>query len=388
MERVALDLVGPLPKTDEGNQWILVVGDYATRWMEAYALPDARAETVAAKFVGEFVCRYGVPREVHSDQGTNFESEVFKEMCRLLGIRKSRTTAYNPKSDGLIERFNKTLVTMVAMMIQPHKSQRDWDCYLPFATSAYRCTVQESLRETPNMMMLGREVTLPIDLTIERTDPNENEAQTDYASDLRARIQGAHDRAQRCLGRAMRRQKKNYDRRASHPGIKENDFVWLFNPAKKRGVSPKLQLKWEGPYLVLKKLSDVVFRIQRSKGARPRVVHADRLKPCHSSTIDPWRTLSRAPSRESGLETCAEHVQVDTSEEEELLDGMGGGSSPPESLVIKEEKGRMGREKPPEEADKRETCVPVEFGQVQIEEDVQGTRHYPKRKHKLPLRYR
>ena len=84
MDRVAMDLVGPLPRTEDGNQWILVVGDYSTRWMEAYALPDARAETVAAKFVSEFVCRFGVPREVHSDQGTNFESEVFKKCVVFL----------------------------------------------------------------------------------------------------------------------------------------------------------------------------------------------------------------------------------------------------------------------------------------------------------------
>ena len=145
MGRVAMDLVGPLPRTEGGNQWFLVVGDYSTRWMEAYALPDARAETVATKSVNEFVCRFGVPREVHSDQGANFESEVFQEMCRILGISKTRTTAYNPTSDGLIERFNQTLINMVSVMIQLHKGQRDWDKYLTFATSAYRCRLQESM---------------------------------------------------------------------------------------------------------------------------------------------------------------------------------------------------------------------------------------------------
>ena len=86
MERVAVDLLGPLPRSDSGNCWIMVVGDYCSKWMEAYPLPDAKAETVANKFVGEFVCRFGVPLELHSDQGTNFESAVFAEMCRVLGI--------------------------------------------------------------------------------------------------------------------------------------------------------------------------------------------------------------------------------------------------------------------------------------------------------------
>ena len=78
---MALDLLGPLPRSDSDNVWVMVVCDYCFKWMEAYLLPDARAETVANKFVSEFVCRLGVPLELHSDQGTNFESAVFAGIC-------------------------------------------------------------------------------------------------------------------------------------------------------------------------------------------------------------------------------------------------------------------------------------------------------------------
>ena len=108
LERVALDIIGPLPETKDGNRWILVVGDYFTKWIEAYPLVDTTAESVAKKLVTEFICRLGVPSELHSDQGRNFESNVFTEVCNILGIHKTRTTPYNPKSDGLIERFNRT----------------------------------------------------------------------------------------------------------------------------------------------------------------------------------------------------------------------------------------------------------------------------------------
>ena len=144
------------------------------------------------------------------------------------------------------------------------------------------------------MMMLGREITLPVDLTVEHPAAGED-TQTDYAEHLRSQIQKAHDRAQSCLGKNMRRQKKNYDRRTTDPGIRENKFVWLFNPAKKKGVCPKLQLRWEGPYLVVKRLSDVVYRIQRSKGARPRVIHVDRLKPYSGDSIVSWTTPEVIP---------------------------------------------------------------------------------------------
>ena len=92
LERIAIDVLGPLTETHRGNPYILVVGDYWTKWMEAYPIPDQQAETVASKLVEEFVCRFGVPNELHSDQGRNFESAVFQEMCLILGIHKTRTT--------------------------------------------------------------------------------------------------------------------------------------------------------------------------------------------------------------------------------------------------------------------------------------------------------
>lgn len=127
MRRMALDILGPLPETERGNKYVLVVGDYFSKWIEAYPVPDEKAETVAQKLVMEYVCRFGVPVELHSDQGRNFESQVFGEMCKVLGINKTRTTPYNPKSNGIIERFNRTLIGMVAVMIEPHKRQHDWD---------------------------------------------------------------------------------------------------------------------------------------------------------------------------------------------------------------------------------------------------------------------
>lgn len=296
MERIALDLMGPLPKTESGNQWILVVGDYHTKWVEAYALPDARAETVAGKLVDEFICRFGVPLEMHSDQGSNFESNLFKEMCHLLGINKTRTTPYDPKSDGMIERFNRTLINIIAIMLDEDDKQKTWDKHLAYATSAYRSTPHESTQETPNMMMLGRETKLHVDLTTQTTNEEIEEDDEDYAARLRGRLQRAYMRVEECTGKAAIHQKKNYDRKTNSSGLKEGDFVWLHDPSKKKGLSPKLQLRWKGPYLIVSQLSDVVYRIQASPKGKCAIIHSDRLTPYQGDDLPRWTWKKPSPT--------------------------------------------------------------------------------------------
>ncbi|KAL5011228.1 hypothetical protein ScPMuIL_011687, partial [Solemya velum] len=106
MEIVAIDITGPFPVTSRDNKYILVVGDLYSKWIESYPIPDQEAKTVAQVLTYKFFTRFGVPKQLHSDQGGNFESKLFKELCSLLGINKTRTTAYRPESDGMIERFN------------------------------------------------------------------------------------------------------------------------------------------------------------------------------------------------------------------------------------------------------------------------------------------
>ena len=106
MERVAIDVLGPLPETDRGTKYILIAMDYFSKWPEAYALPNQEAVTIADVLVSQFFTRFGVPTELHSDQVRNFGSRVFQEVCSLLGIHKTRTTALHPQSDGMVEQPN------------------------------------------------------------------------------------------------------------------------------------------------------------------------------------------------------------------------------------------------------------------------------------------
>ncbi len=99
MERIALDIFGPLPTTKQGNKYILTVTDYFTRWVETYSWPDPEASTIAKALVDYSICHYWPPDAIHTDQGKNFESRLFAKACLLLGIHKTRTTPYHPQSD-------------------------------------------------------------------------------------------------------------------------------------------------------------------------------------------------------------------------------------------------------------------------------------------------
>ena len=110
-ESIAMDIVGPLPKTQRNNRYMLVVIDYYTLWPEAFVLEHQDAHSVAPRLISEIISCYGAPYVIHTDQGTNFESKLIAELCKLYDIKKTRTTPYYPQSERLVERLNRTLIT-------------------------------------------------------------------------------------------------------------------------------------------------------------------------------------------------------------------------------------------------------------------------------------
>ena len=136
--------------------------DQFTKWVECTPLPSQSAEETARAAVNQLFSRFGCPFQVFTDQGRNFESSLFREMCDLLHIHKSRTTPYRPSANGQVERCNRTLMAAVRCFIG--KNQRSWDQYLPQLAGALRASVNRSTGYTPNMMMMGREIGLSTEL--------------------------------------------------------------------------------------------------------------------------------------------------------------------------------------------------------------------------------
>ena len=283
MERIAMDIdiLGPLPTTARNNKYILVVGDYFSKWKEAYPMPNMEATTIANLLVNEFICRFGVPECLHTDQGRNFEASLIEEMCRLLGIHKTRTTPYHPQSDGLIERFNRTLLSMLS--IAAREDEHNWDLKLPTLLFAYRTSVRETTGETPSLLMLGREARLPVDIMLNLTPNKADEPRGNaYTQNLKENISQAYDRVRTRMNREQHRQKAVYDRSSDDRKYSVGEKVWLHCPAVPRGCSPKFHRPWRGPYTVIKVLDRAVYRIQHDGISRKRlIVHSNRLKPCY-----------------------------------------------------------------------------------------------------------
>ena len=165
-EMLAIDFLGPLPTTEQGNKYILVVADYFTKWTEAFPLQDQTAKTTAETLVNEVIMRFGMPIVFHSDQGRNFESALVREVCKLLGIRKSRTTAYHPQGDGLVERMNRTLVESLSKYVDTN--QKDWDKWIATVLFAYRTSAQSSTGYSPYELLFGRTARLPVDIELDQ----------------------------------------------------------------------------------------------------------------------------------------------------------------------------------------------------------------------------
>lgn len=150
---IAMDMVGPLPKSARGHQYILVVLDYATRYPAAFPLRNCSSKVIAQELFQMFM-RTGLPSEILRDQGTPFMSKVMKELCKLFKIKHLWTSVYHLQTDGLVERLNKTLKGMLKKAVE--EDGRDCDCLLPPLLFAIREVPQASMGYSPFELVYGR----------------------------------------------------------------------------------------------------------------------------------------------------------------------------------------------------------------------------------------
>ncbi|CAC5417860.1 unnamed protein product [Mytilus coruscus] len=160
------------------------------------------------------------------------------------------------------------------------KNQRDWDTYVPLLMLAYRSAPHETLGESPNNMMFGREVHMPIDLIYGVYSPDSNLSRPEYIDQLTSRMDKVHNVVRDRLVHAAAQHKRRYDLTSKNYQYKVGDGVMLKDSKKYKGRSPKCQFKWEGPFTVIKQLSDILYQIQEGPKSKTKIIHVNRLKPC------------------------------------------------------------------------------------------------------------
>ena len=273
-ERLGMDLIGPLDRSARGYRFVLVLVDYATRYPEAVPLRNISAKSVAQALF-QVISRVGIPKEILTDQGTSFMSRTLRELYELLGVRSIRTSVYHPQTDGLVERFNKTLKNMIRKFV--HDDSRNWDKWLDPLLFAVREVPQASTGFSPFELLFGRRPQGVLDLVKESweegTSTSKNEIQ--YVMDLRAKLHTLGRLSRENLLQAQERQRRLYDRGARLRQFAPGDKVLLLLPSS----SSKLLARWQGPFVVTRRVGDVDYEVERSdRGGSTQTYHVNLLK--------------------------------------------------------------------------------------------------------------
>ena len=281
LELVCMDFL-TLESSKGGYQHILVITDHFTRFATAIPTRNQTAKTTADALLNGFIVHYGIPKKLHSDQGANFESRLIRELCAVMGCDKSRTTPYHPMGNGMTERYNQTLLSMLGTL-EPHK-KADWKSHVAPLVHAYNCTRHESTHFSPYSLMFGRDPNLPVDLKFGLSEDQPAQSLTKYVDNLRSRLKESFDLATANADKARRKQKAYYDLKSRPADLLVDDRVLVKKVAFGEGKH-KLADRWEEEVykVVAKPNGDIpVFVVEGEKGGRKRTLHRNLLLPLGS----------------------------------------------------------------------------------------------------------
>ena len=263
MHRVAVDTMGPFPKSRRGNRYIFVAQDPTSKWPQARATPDKSSATAARFLLEEVYAMHGAPAEIYTDQGTEYRGEV-ESLLKSMNTVHQISPAYHPQSNGQVERMVGTIQRALQRCVEDDPT--DWDSYLHTILLGYRAAPQASTRFSPAMLLYGRELVLPAQLKARLPDPTDPDSDNEIGPftqepvllDDELRAMGARTARQQELEQAatnniltaQEKQKSDFQRRKnpSDPSVSmpPGSMVWLKKPPSSR--KSKLEPEVEGPY--------------------------------------------------------------------------------------------------------------------------------------------
>ena len=285
-ELVGIELQGPLPDSPAGNKYICVIQDYFSKRMELYALQKKTAEAVVNVLFREYISRHGVMQKLHSDQGLEFDNQLCLELCKMYKIYKTRTTAYAPWSNGMVERSNKTIEAILRALNVHEKD--NWDELLPFVFMAYNATPHASTGFTPQKLFYSQcaDPLLPIDLMYGCDDRVVPQCYSSYVFHHRNQAMQVAETVREVSGRAVEIQQAQQSKKVRNRRYKVGDQVMMYSPPHGRD---KLHSQpWTGPHQIIEISSDHVVKLRMFRGPAPVEKKKGR-KPVQEQ----WVTTSR-----------------------------------------------------------------------------------------------
>ncbi|UYV74341.1 K02A2.6-like [Cordylochernes scorpioides] len=277
-ERIGIDFVGPLPSTKRRKKWIIVLTDYYTKYAETKAVSEATVKEVSTFLIEHIILRHGAPKFLISDRGSQFTSNLMKEVMKMCKVKHCFTTSYHPQTNGLTERLNRTLINMISMYVNTDQRTGMKSSLLsprriiprfkkPQATLHFSC-------------VFGREPMSLLDDENIPTDSNMDDYD-EYIENYLDKIARTRQVVINNTEKTQERMKRNYDKKHNEKIYEPGHLVAVWTPVRKIGKCEKLLRKYFGPYRILKKLSNVNYLIEPkdNPGQDPLIVHVSRLKP-------------------------------------------------------------------------------------------------------------
>lgn len=265
-EKIYLDIVGPLDRDDYGNVYILTLQCELTKFVEAYPIKNKSANEVAKALAENFILRFGIPQCIATDRGSEFISKVMVELCNILGISKTLSTAYHHESIGSLENVHKTLGAY--LRIQTNNNSSSWSSWIPYWCFSYNTTVHTVTKYTPYELVFGKTCRLPSNLINGTVEPLYNF--DDYPLEFKYRLQRAQADAKKNLIDCKIARKELYDKNIYPVTYNEGDLILVRNE-----TGSKLDCVYEGPFVVIKDESPNVKIIRKNK---IDVIHKNRTK--------------------------------------------------------------------------------------------------------------
>ena len=278
-ERVHVDLIGPMGNSIEGNNYCLVLVDVLTRYLVAEPLKTKEATEVARTLVDRFICNYGVPKVLVTDQGKEFTNKVLKEVSHLLHMTHIHTTPYHLQANGVFERCNGTVINILRTLIEDNRSI--WDTMLPIAVFAYNTGYNRTIKDSPFYLMYLRDPLVPFEVFKETHTWYNVE---DYRSELSLKANRVYQRCQQYLEVAREQAERKQSKRAAIKQIKVGDRVYV-KQVPQKGSPSKLQPAYGGPFRVTEKISDVVVKLRNIKTGTSKTLHTNRVRVIHEDNI-------------------------------------------------------------------------------------------------------